>query len=117
MPRAKKYTLAYGNELGGVDVDTYETADALRDALAHWEDKATPLVFVGEPVSFQIDRTPRVIIGAAKARKPRAKKGEGARPRKAKGTTVTGDFFDKPGNGAAATPPTPAPVTTTQQEG
>lgn len=74
-----KYSVVYGNELNGVEVDVYENKDALIDALAHWEGKPRPLVFASESISFQIDNTPRITLGTVKQRKPRAKKQKAAK--------------------------------------
>lgn len=117
MPRAKKFTIVRVVD-GKVEANTYENDGAARDALAHIEpareDEApnapAPLVFIGEPVPFVVNRTPTVTLGEPRGRKPRAAKAE-RKPRAAKkGTTVQPEFFQEPTNGAAATPTTTTPV-------
>lgn len=67
-------TVFFDTDARKLIINTYANADSLRDALAHAPDDVEVLAFVGEPVPFSVDISPRVTLGEKKERKPRAKK-------------------------------------------
>lgn len=106
MARApKKFTIVRSVN-GGLEISTYENAEAVRSALAHVEgvdggaegDGAPLAVFSGEPMPFTIKRTPTVTLGNPRGRKPRSSSGK-PRARKPKATAVGEEFFSGEANG------------------